>query len=535
MRTFEQHLAELQARLRRLENLNPELSVVDRDRLLELAALVGERGFDWTAKQFRRLLELYCQTPTKRYGQETLQEYFQELEHHAQLLIATGEITPLPEEKAQARSMHSLSSALVPYDGLKYSILDRCRLLNRAQISPLLSRAVDAFRRRLEVVDTVLEITFRIMWREAPEKAEAWLLAYLRENDGALDPDVIREFLLVLSDSRQLRRETLSWIETWCGDSSLLEYWPLVVCYGDKLLCRQALRQWQRQASIRSSVLAHLNFLIQRELLDDGHLLKWLSAALQNLGECVQRFVLLEWSDQEEEEWLPCTLWAELNRISALYHPVLLVSDQLLRQPDGANQLAMALLGLVGRGLREWEDKILRLAEKIVHRTFLYDLRERRKPLETIRRLTFGDQIAFNLACAELDLVSGCFDSLAQRDKITAFLAAFYASYRRGPLLAAEVARRYRFLMRILHEDYIANILAPEQRRTLQQHGILREISGVISGARHFLDRRRALQSSLEEMVASELEFGQHIRQRRLMLIRELLDAAKPSDKSETT
>ena len=185
----------------------------------------------------------------------------------------------------------------------------------------------------------------------------------------------------------------------------------------------------------------------------------------------------------------------------------------------------MALLGLVGKGLQDWEDKVLRLSEKIVHRTFLYDLKERRKPLETIHRLTFGDQVAFNLACSELDLVSGSFDSLAQRDKVTAFLATFYASYRRGPLLAAEVARRYRYLMRILHEDYIGNILAPDQMQTFLSSGILREISGIISAARQFLDRRRALQSSLEEMVASELEFVQQVRQRRLALIRNLLDS----------
>lgn len=522
MHTSESHLPELQARLRKLENLNPELSAPDRARLLELAALVGEDGFDWTAGQFRKLLNLYCSSPTKRYGQETLQEYFSELERHARLLTAAGEIAPLPDSQTPQAS--SLSATLVPYSGLQYSILDRCRLLNRSQISQPLTRAADAFRRRLEVVDTVLEITFRVMWRQAPGRAETWLLGYLQENDGALDPDVIREFLLVLSDSRNLRRETLSWVETWCADSSLLEYWPLVVCYGDKLLGRQALRSWSKQARIRNSVLAYLRFLVEREQLDDAHLLKWLSMALQSLGECVQRFVVLEWSEQEEAEWLQCTLSAELDRISALYYPVLLVADQLLRLPDGAQQLAMALLGLVGKGLQNWEDKVLRLSEKIVLRTFLYDLKAQRKPLETIRRLTFADPVAFNLASSELDLVSGCFDSLVQRDKVTAFLATFYASYRRGPLLAAEVARRYRYLMRILHEDYISNILSPTQMQTFRSSGILREISGIISAARHFLDRRRALQSSLEEMVASELEFVQQVRQRRLALVRTLLD-----------
>ncbi len=525
MHTSESYLLELQTRLQNLENLNPELSAVVRSRLLELATLVGESGFDWTAKHFRQLLDLYCSSPVKRYGKATLQEYFFELEHQARLLTAAGEISPLPESPP-ARAQ-SLSASLVPYAGLKYSILDRCRLLNRSAISQPLTRAVDAFRRRLEVVDTVLEITFRVMWLESPDRAEKWLLEYLQENDGNLDPDVIREFLLVLSSSRNLRRETLAWVETWCADSSLLEYWPLVVCYGDKLLCRQALRIWVKKARIRNSTLAYLRFLVEREMLDDAHLLKWLSVALQSLGECVQRFVVMDLVEQEEKAWLQSTLFVELSRISALYQPVLLVADQLLRQPDGANQLAMAMLGMVGKGLRDWEDNVLKLSQKIVHRTFLYDLKERRKPIETIRRLTFGNQVAFNLAYSQLDLVNECFDSLAQRDKVVTFLAAFYASYRRGPLLAIEIAKRYRYLMRLLHEDYIGNILSPEQMQEFQKSGILREISGIISAARQFLDRRRALQTSLEEMLASELEFVQQTRTRRLAIIRGLLDAPR--------
>ena len=39
---------------------------------------------------------------------------------------------------------------------------------------------------------------------------------------------------------------------------------------------------------------------------------------------------------------------SELQRIAALYVPVLLTSDQILDLPDGTDQLAMAFMGLAG-------------------------------------------------------------------------------------------------------------------------------------------------------------------------------------------
>ena len=79
-------------------------------------------------------------------------------------------------------------------------------------------------------------------------------------------------------------------------------------------------------------------------------------------------------------------------------------------------------------------------------------------------------------------------------------------------------------MMRMLHEDYINNILTLEQRQNLEKDGMLREISAMAAAARHFLDRRRALQTGIEEMVASEMEFVQEVRTRRLSVVREMLD-----------
>ncbi|MFA6928862.1 MAG: hypothetical protein WCT05_00940 [Lentisphaeria bacterium] len=517
------YFQELKQHLLALENLNPELSVSDRARLFELAVLVGEPGFVYCVSQFERLLALYQKSPVKHYGQATLQEYFDELARNAKLLQVAGEITPLPLPTGQ--TTRSMSSALVPYKSQEFSVLDRCKLLNRAEISQALTRAVDAFRRRLEVVDTVLELALRVLWILSPQGTENWILAYLKANNGNLDPDLIREILRVTSGSQGLSRNFLGWVEIWAADEALQEYWPSVTAYSDKLLCAYALRGWSRKYRVRSGVLAHLQLLVKQNSLQDEPLMKWLSNALESLGDCVQRFMLLELGNEKQErEWLQVTLFWELNRICSLYRPVLIAADQSLRLPDGAAHLAMAFLGLVGKGFAEWEERILKMAEKVILRSFLYSLKIGRSPVETIRQLTFNDPASFNFACSQLDFLSERFDSMQQRDRVVEFLATFYASYRRPHLLAIEVAKRYRNLMRLLHEDYISNILTAEQLQQVQQHGVLREISGMAAAARHFLDHRRALQNSLEEMVASEMEFVQETRTRRLKVIREMLD-----------
>ncbi len=514
---------ELQMYLRRLEKLNPDFSVSERARIYTLASLLGESAFDWCVDQFERLLALYQNSPVKHYGKATLQEYFEELELNAKLLTAAGEITPLPDSSEQSRQ--PLSSDLVPYSGQAFSILDRCKLLNRAEIAQPLTRAVDAFRRRLEVVDTVLELALQVLWLQSPKRTEEWILLYLQANDGNQDPDLVRDILRVTANSQNLSREFLAWVEIWAADEGLQEYWPSVTTGADKMLCAYALRGWRRKYSARSRALAHLHLLVERNSLDDETLMKWLSNALENFGECVQRFMALEVDkDDSDRQWLPTALYLELKQLCALYRPVLIVADQILRQPSGASRLAMAFLGLVGKSFDAWEERILKLAEKVILRSFLYGLKNGRSPVETIHKLTFGDQASFNFACSQLDLLSQQFDSMQQRDRVVEFLSTFYASYRRPQLLSIEVAKRYRNMMRMLHEDYISNILTTEHLQDLQKNGVLREISAMAAAARHFLDRRRALQTSLEEMVASEMEFVQETRTRRLAVVREMLE-----------
>ena len=90
-------------------------------------------------------------------------------------------------------------------------------------------------------------------------------------------------------------------------------------------------------------------------------------------------------------------------------------------------------------------------------------------------------------------------------------------------MLGVEVARRYRHLARILHEDFLRQHLSEAEYAEVQNADFLHELSSMASLAKRFLDHRRALEMTVEEMVASELEFVAETRARRLKFIRRFL------------
>jgi hypothetical protein len=143
--------------------------------------------------------------------------------------------------------------------------------------------------------------------------------------------------------------------------------------------------------------------------------------------------------------------------------------------------------------------------------------------VEIIQRLTFGDRDVCLKLFGMLDWATKQFDSLEQRELVVRHLAVFYASYLEPKLMAEEIVRRYRNLMRLLHEDNLRRMLEPEHLREVLELGIVRELASVAADARRFLTERRALENSLEEMVAAQMDFSRSVRRRRLRLIRGML------------
>lgn len=513
-------LAELLERLQALEELNPDLSGIEQRRLDLLARRCEKNAFEEVAAEVSKLVELYLDTPTIREGKLILKEYFKTLERSAQRLLEAGEIHAAPEQKDRANS--TFSQALVLASAFDYNALDRCKIMSQANIPEPLFHAADSYRRRLEVVDTVFGIGFRVLWNLDEPRFQQWAIGYLEQHQGNLAPEVIRDMLWVLRNSTEILPELREWMLRWCGDEALLEDWPLVVRYTDRLLDRLALQAWRKKAPPpRNLALSHLKLLVDTDRADEERLFTWLVNTLQNFGISIEKFISLDREIPESEEaWVHSALIAELRHLESTYRPIIVLADLLLAEPDGAAKLAMALLGIVGQSLTEWEEAIRAFSEKLIRRAFLVDLKEGRTPVETIRRFTFGDTAAFNLICNELDLVSQQFDSIAQREVVVRKLSIYYASYRRAPMLGQEVARRYRHFARILHEDFLNSHLTSEELAEFEKNGFLQELYSMGSRAKRFLDHRRALEMTMEEMVASQIEFVAETRARRLTMLR---------------
>ncbi|MFA6815000.1 MAG: hypothetical protein WCS73_01735 [Lentisphaeria bacterium] len=518
-----------------LKDLNPDISEARHSAFVTLANEVPKKDFPEISRVAGYLLKLFLSTPTKQVGEEILNAYFKCIEESGRLLAKTGEIHPLISqsfEPGDEKKTHTFSKNLVPYIPNSYTALEQCKILNRASIPQALGKAADAFRRRLGIVNHITSIAFEVLWRIDPNQTEQWFLKYLEENDSNLDPEIIEDILEIALRYKKLSPEFLTWVDKWCDDQSLIEFWPGLSQIADRIYCRHALKKWDTLYPARDVVTSHLHKLIQREAFQNETLSQWLATAMECFGDCVERFLSFKSSKNPKKKlWKQVALFSEMKHIISLYKPILILSDQLLYMPDGAARLAMALLGLVGEGLKEWEEKINKFSEKVIRRLFLKSLRDGKSPLEIIKNFTFGDKDAYNIAYAELDLISQQFDSIAQRDKVVAYLAAFYSSFRKDKMISIEITRRYRNLMRFLHEDYLRNTLSKEDFDLLEELDILHNINGLAAAARHYLDKRHALQNTIEEMLAGEMEFKKEVRSQRLTIIRKILKAT-PSKKA---
>jgi len=529
----QQAFNELQQRLRRLLSLNPDLGVADLQDLHALADAADGRRFGELAAFAEELIQHYLASPQKRIATEVLREYFAALDQSARLLAARDQISRDARQATPAEQ----SVAMVPRQ--LYTPLEWCRVLDALEMPRETIRAVEACRRRNELVETVLECLFGVMLRVDAEKAWSWQLAFLEAHRGDLDADVVRDILNAWHTRPTVPRPALAWAEAWSADQNLLQQWPHVVRRADRLLCRHALEAWSRETTARGPALARLQILIRDRRTDDRTLLAWLKSALADIGEAILRFVSLSRSvsaeGAEAHPWRSGAIVREILRIEGLFTPVLLIADRILDVPEGPYTFAVAFFGLVGRGRDQWEGKLLRLAEDAVRRAFLQGLRDGIPPQQTITTLTFGNREAREWALNELDAATLQFDSLRQRERVVRFLAVFYASFREHDLLGGEILRRYRSLMRLMHEDHLRRCLEPEHFAEVMQRSILRDLAAVAAEARRYLARRRALQSSLPELVAADIEFTQGIRRRRQHRIHRLLESPPPAPPTAAT
>lgn len=508
---------QLRDRVHHLQGLNPDLSGNELTQLFELAEQVDGEEFAEFATATTRLIESYLASPAKRTEQVVLAEYFHCIDRATRLLAERGELSAPPESAPADR----ISVALVDRHHFESS-LDWCKIMSQADIPKPVILAVDACRRRNQLLTSVVEHMLVVLQKIDFDLAIKWQLEHLETHRGDLDPDLVRDVLNAWLTADALPQEALAWAEQWSADENLQKQWPKVVQNADRLLRIHALQCWDRAPGSRSAAIEHLRLILSRYSRDEERLVRWLSRSIVDIGERVNFFVT-SGAQTRPPDWQGSALLREIKSIESLFTPVLLLTDLILDMPDGAMKFAMAFFGLVGSGREDWQARLMHQAETVVRRMFLRNLRNGTSPEETVRKLSFGDDYLYRKAMAQLDWLTKDFDSVQQREKVISLLASGYASYREPTLLAQEIARRYRNLMRVVHEDHLRRVLDAEQYDEVHGLGVLRDLASVAADARRFLTRRRVLETTLEDMVAAELDFARSVRQRRLALLHRLL------------
>lgn len=519
--------AALLHRLDILRRFNPDTARMARPDLLRLAEAAGAAAFPAAAAFAAELVADYEASPWKQAERAAVTEYLRLLENATRRLTAGGELEAGAVPPPATTTVSLVQSCL-------HSAMDWCRLQARADIPKRVLNSMEAARNRNRMVETVLETLFAVLHRLDCRQALDWELAFLEKRRGDIDADVVRDLLQAWIAEAALPAAALDWAMTWSADETLGRQWPVLVDRADTLLRREVLRAWQQADDGGTAAARHASLVLLRRRigagrLDEAELERWITLAVGEIGDAVHFFVTLshavETAGAEIEEWRREALLQEALRVCDLFEPVLLLADILLRLPGGASRFAMAFFGMGRSAEAEWRGRLEELARRNLRRLFLLGLRAGTPPPVTVERLCFGDRDLFRRLRLELDLGTGQFDSMRQRDRVVDALAVHYLNVREAELLGVELRRRYRALMRVLHADSLGRLLRPEQTARLggRRGELLAELVAIAADARKFLARRRNLDEGVEERVAADLEFCQEIRRRRHVHLRRLL------------
>lgn len=511
-----EHDPKAQARdlLARFRSLSPVLVQEAHNDLLALAPDLGS-GFFPELEQFTRdLIAHYLQSPVKRNEHNVMREYLGFIDRQSRKLIAAGELQPPPDtDKPDC-------VALVPQD--TYTSQQWCQLTEKVEMPLIVANAVDAAKRRNYLIESVLEPLFDVMLAIDREQALSWQLSVSRAKEQALDPDIARDLLRVWRQQHELPPAVLERVLEISEDEKTFRHWPAVIDEADRLLRRHALQAILAEQGESTTVGRQLRYLAP--FRDSKRLNRWMRQAIDKMGASIDFFV--SQSEQDlAEPWRQDALFAELQHLDRLIPPLLICSDLLLLAPTGSYDFAMAVFGFTSAYEQSWEAALEEQSKQIIRRMFLRDLRANRSPERTIKRLCFGNEELHLRVLKELDYFTHNFDSLSQRELVIDKLSGTYSSFRKQPLLHTEIGRRYRRMMRVLHEDNLHRLLREDQVSTLQQgHHVLLDLSVIASESRRYLAMRRALDRTTAEVVAADMDFTQSIRGLRASYIRRYLD-----------
>lgn len=513
--------ARLLALLEQLQTHNPELAERLEPALTAAAAEVPADAIAALLPVADRLVRGFLDSAVKRATRDILSEFL--------YFVHRGARRALPDRPAASTLDEPVDTvALVPRD--RYSPRQWLRVRSAAGTPPEIVTAVEAAQRRNQLTRSVLEPLFRTLLMVDRDAALRWQLDLC--GDGPVDPDVARDILRSWWSLDRLPPEATRQTLAWSSDVRVGRHWPQVAAEADRLLRRETLRNWLARSDRGNQLIRHLKLLDPFD--DTDRMVRWFQRGMDHTatsvgGLAAQAEAVARAASAAEADWRREAVLQELRTLQTMLPPLMMLADVFLSSPNGALGFAMAMFGFTRARKRSWQAALEQQSRELVRRGFLTDLKRGRKPVESIRRLCFGDLDLVRAAEAELDLLSQDFDSITQREKVVVLLAPTYASFREPQLLAAELGRRYRRLMRVLHEDRLRIVLAHRFDDAAATMQALTELAALLSESRRLLAVHRHLALPADEVVAAEYEFVQRMRETRVAFLRQFLAPPGPA------
>ncbi|RMD74231.1 MAG: hypothetical protein D6820_17110 [Lentisphaerae bacterium] len=493
-------------------SMNPDIVAQLSPRILELCNTLSD-GYELLEEQTRDLLQRYIQLPVKQTERRAILRFFSILENSAVKFLDA------PPQRQDEPDTHQ-SYALIPRNF--YSSRTWLELLGKTEIPEQVTAAVDAARRRNEVVDTIFLHLFRILLKLDSTRANRFFLEWIDKGEGMLDPDIMRDMLRVWFEQDTLPSAIWQQVFFWAENQQIQRHWPEITRWADRVLRKHTFLSLVQQPDRPPQ----LNSLWMCQPFDnEERLLRWTKHTLARIGASIIQFrVHAEKDVKAFEDWELALMLTELRTINRLITPFMIGADILWNTPDGPLLFAMSIFGFTSEYLRIWHHSLTELCKKAVRRLFVIDLKLNRKHFDTIRKLSFGIEELYQRAISELDALTERFDSLEQREKVVNLLAPVYASYREEKIFPAEIRHRYWKSMRVFHEDMLANIFQDRYRSDIDQIlPMLRILSTIFASCRRYLTLRRTPTTDTDEVLAYEQDFIFEMRQLRISIIRETI------------
>ena len=514
----------LQQYFDKLFYLNPYRNDIDSHEIVELASRVPASSFDYFREQTERLIDSFLCAQWKENERQVVEKYIQAVENSHKALqeqSADDQQTESDESQQEVSASVALVSSSIKQPAEWY------RAIANADLPQPLVKAVDAAVERNRLVESVIEIAFNSLHAIDHQAMLDWELNYLENNRGDLDPDLLRDMLKAWRKINENSRTAIEWAKTWSGNENLRQQWPAITEEADLLLREAALNQWLDKQSPNLNAIVLLKRIQNKSNVSEQTYWRWIEAAIADTGREIRRFVNLSSAtskeDEEQARQISATLVHRLQALDKLFTILLIMSDLLPKIPEGAYRLALSFFGISYSELQNWRNKLRDNAAEVIRKLFLEDLKNQRSPLDTIGRFTYGDQPLCQHLANHLDILTKHFTSMEDRDEVAEVLGANYASARESEFLGKVLSKRYRHLMSALHEDNLRRLLSEEQYQQVQNCQTLFDAFALAAEARRYLNRYRALNLPLEELLAAEKEFLKHVRNLRARLISQII------------